>query len=868
MLMAATVSSTNADAIEYNETPDLSEEMKEEPYSLMLRVGWTFSDNSKDLPSGEYALKIGNQSNIGGKFSNGLIDIKNQLHALKGEGELVINFTNGPSYRAKVIIDSLPNTQTAAGLARRLTNLGFYAGTDGTFNGRMAWAVRAFKRAKMNDFTRNKVEMENNTATKAFLTAVQKAFGVHPGDSVAGDLNLKASTASVEYCGMFGEHVFRRGSFEERGKPDDRDQGARTGIWGGVSAAKMRDQKIAGEYSLYLRAFDPNKESPFSNRVNLPQPIHMAQFVLFELGYWFVCGEANNWVQLDNTWTRNSFKPDGGFGRCTQWAVREFQCHAKFDHAAKEDVASTEKRYLPRLFKLSQNSPQVTGAARYPDDKPISGALNEDTRKALQAWADGVLRCPVIVYASNDIGLKAVVQGSDLSKLVKENIWFWDDHKETSHRMYSIDYSGYYTIPKSYSGEVTADPGGFKFPKPIVLGKYTKALQGGPVSAPPNSTWQSQDVEITPNNLIGRGGIDGIGLNDKELSTFKVIRTASRYECYGYFDCFNAYDDVTISFGPCHWTLASTTNAKQARELPAFLAYVKHAYPNTYQYFIGKFGLSPLRNWTGNDWNRPQTTEKGVIQGKGSYNDNITIQIEQTEKDKRGYQILCGSSGNANENTYCKGWHWFYRFQMACRTAKYLRKAMWDFTRFRIRDILETELELKILETDIKTGKVTKKAGKKIKIGKYVTSEKGVAMLLRWHIWRPGHIANPPIDKYEDGNYVGKEDNNYIFRIISEQIKEYGAEENLNDHQKQAREDAILLKIKDASLTVDTNKDGKPDNYGVRDLYMLDNVPQNRGKQDKVYQLDLGLNKKLSSEYGSFKLQPPEPPQKEELSKK
>jgi hypothetical protein len=106
---------------------------------------------------------------------------------------------------------------------------------------------------------------------------------------------------------------------------------------------------------------------------------------------------------------------------------------------------------------------------------------------------------------------------------------------------------------------------------------------------------------------------------------------------------------------------------------------------------------------------RIQTTEKGVIQGKGSYNDNITIQIEQTEKDKRGYQILCGSSGNANENTYCKGWHWFYRFQMACRTAKYLRKAMWDFTRFRIRDILETELELKILETDIKTGKVTKK---------------------------------------------------------------------------------------------------------------------------------------------------------------
>jgi hypothetical protein len=45
-----------------------------------------------------------------------------------------------------------PHVSTPDGLARRLTNLGFYAGPDtgGKCNARIAWAIRAFKRVKMN----------------------------------------------------------------------------------------------------------------------------------------------------------------------------------------------------------------------------------------------------------------------------------------------------------------------------------------------------------------------------------------------------------------------------------------------------------------------------------------------------------------------------------------------------------------------------------------------------------------------------------------------------------------------------------------------------------------------------------------------
>jgi hypothetical protein len=400
MLMAST---TNADSIAYDAAPDLSEAMKKEPYSLMIRVGWTFSGGGT---SGKYALKIKGQSNIGGEFSNGVIIIKNQLHDLKGEGELVISLTNGPSYRAKVTLGSLPKTQTVAGLARRLTNLGFYAGTDGTFNGRMAWAVRAFKRVVMNKFTRNSSgEVENNCATKAFLTAVRNAFGVHPGDSVTGDLSLSLSSASVPYCGMFGNYIYYRGSFENAKIQDDIDQEpANTGIWEGVSAADKKDESIAGEYEISLCAFDSAKESPFGNRINLPQPIRMVQFVLFELGYLVVCGEEDGPMDEDNTRNRQEFIPDGWFGHYTQWAVREFQYHAKYEFAAKEDINSAEAEFLSRIYKATgDNPPRLTGDARYPDDGKIDGQLNEETRKTLQAWADGALRYLAFAYASEQL---------------------------------------------------------------------------------------------------------------------------------------------------------------------------------------------------------------------------------------------------------------------------------------------------------------------------------------------------------------------------------------------------------------------------------------------------------------------------------
>lgn len=701
--MTGTPTDPSANAADGTSADGLTQPCSTALKSIHIDIGWTFSSGA---PNGRYKLTVGGQ-NFEGDLASGQIRIDGRLPCDTGNGRLEINVTNGPKFEAEVKLD-LPPIHTPQGLLRRLTNLGFYAGVDGVFDGRAQWAVRAFKRAKMNEFTRGQREPENNTATQAFLSALQGAYGAHPGDQVGADVALGAACANAVPCGMFGSRVCRRGSFQTAGAADDRDPNppGDGGTWEGQSTAGVTE-KIAGIYPLHLRAFDSSAgEGAISNRVKLPQPIHMTQFVLFELGYWIVQG-ADGWTAEGTTQTRKTYRPDGGFGRMTQWALREFQCHAKMPKAAQEDVASQEARYLTRLF--TKPAVALTGAARYADDGRVSGALNQATRDALQNWADGALRCPVLVYASND----GRGGGVDLSRVAKENIWLYNDNPSDAERIFALDFSENYTLPAAYGG--TVSNGGFTFPRPIVVGDYAGAIDGGPRAVPPNHTWAGQDVEVIPQKTLGNGSNTGEGLSAAELSTFKVVRTAAHFENYAFFDCVNAYDDVTISFGPCHWTLAVCMGGgepDERREMPAFFCYFRSAYAGDYQTYFGKFGFFPERTW-------PLT----MADQTGTYADRIQM---QTEGDN---VVLCGLSGTKAErqaeNRYGKSWHVFYRFQMACRVSDDARRAMWDFTRMRIRDILDKTFTV---------------GNAQRRVGDFITSEKGVAMLLRWHIFRPAHL--------------------------------------------------------------------------------------------------------------------------------
>lgn len=739
--------------------------------SIHIDVGWAFTGAA---PGGEYTLDLPGGPFEGQLGPDGSIRIDEQLDSVCGDGSLEIRVTNGPVFSADVTLD-LPAIQTPAGVTRRLTNLGWPAGTSDTFDERSGWAIRAFKRAIMNGFTRNAAEEESTIATRAFQEALRDAYGgAHPDDNIRADLGAVVGAGAVA-AQAFGHTTLLRSSFERHGALDDRDaEGAGDqGIWGG-QMADGQQAMIAGGLRLYLRAFDPGLgEAPITNKVKLPQFVRLTQFVLWELGFWMVGGRGagrSQWTREGGLETRLAFEPDGIFGRHTQWAVREFQCWAKSDHAAREIAGGAERRYVHRL--LAESPQVVNGAARYPDDAPVSGAINEATRNALDAWATQRLRCPVLVYSSRDT-TNVAGSGSDLDEIERENLWLHDDEHDAPNRdprIFVLDWSDVYSsrMPANRTGTVNARGAavpGVQIPRPIVVGDFSASNDGGPRTAR-GHCWDSTDTEVVPGVLIGTGGLDGAGLTASQLSTFKVVRVAAHFECYGFMDCLNAYDNVCISLPPYHWTLCLTTPSPppqqtppdEPRELAAVLAKFLNDDADAYHRDFGRFGLHPELNW-------------GQIQmtaDTGTYTCRIAIDIEG------GTHNLAGATGTdrdrCEDNQYCKTWHTYYRFQMASRTSAELHAVCWDMARRRIRDILD------------KTFTITNAQGQPIQVrtGDYATSEKAVALLLRWHIYRPGHLFRVP----------GQRSPNHLLEIMERLVA--------NPHHTQAtqqREDDVIAEI-------------------------------------------------------------------------
>lgn len=110
------------------------------------------------------------------------------------------------------------------------------------------------------------------------------------------------------------------------------------------------------------------------------------------------------------------------------------------------------------------------------------------------------------------------------------------------------------------------------------------------------------------------------------------------------------------------------------------------------------------------------------------------------------------------------------------------------------------------------------------RVGDYITSEKGVAMLLRWHIYRPAHLfrARRP------------DQPNYLLNILEDVI-------DAHPRANQARENAVLLEL--------SNIGGPRTNGGLTEIYNWDTVPQQGIRA--YYHLNL-TNATLSDTLNSF----------------
>jgi hypothetical protein len=387
--------------------------------------------------------------------------------------------------------------------------------------------------------------------------------------------------------------------------------------------------------------------------------------------------------------------PDGDFGRATEWAVREFQIYAKMGFLAQETTGAT----APAVY--SDRLSPVTNGAIYTGR--VSGVLNAATRAALTQWLANDWRCPVVIEARRGTTVE------------HENLWGKDDLMSANPRMSARDWSGHYTLPG------TVVPG-----DRMDIGDWQSAGQGGPSSRAPNHT--RPDAELTPDALVGTALAS---LTPAQLSTYKAVRAVSEVECMGFFDSLNAWDNAIMSLGPCHWTLGLISGTTVDRgELSAYLSLLRQFDAASFATAIGFFGARANRAWA---------TTAGVASGAGLFDTALrkyTAWMEQ-ENETGGFTSTPATAADGN---YFRTWHWFYRFIMAGRTVAGFRTRMWDMARIRLRDIRATPWGAG--PPAVPDIPVTGGAPRPATVGDVFTSEKALAMVMRWHVYRPAHMIN------------------------------------------------------------------------------------------------------------------------------
>ncbi|GBL54783.1 hypothetical protein PCLA_03r0059 [Pseudomonas citronellolis] len=437
--------------------------------------------------------------------------------------------------------------------------------------------------------------------------------------------------------------------------------------------------------------------------------------------------------------------PDGGFGKSSEWAVREFQIYARMTHAArvKENrigqllltstgspklVNNREVYYDSSAHIVAQagQAPNALGSTDEPKSYyvdsleqianghlytgPVSGVVNSGTRAAIEFWLENHYRCPVVIeaWSVNQAGARTTLPDGG------SNLWKHDSFTSSAPRIFARDFTQYYTYPATRTAS-----------KYHAIGYYD--TQGGPNSTKRHS-W-SPEAEMTVENMLGIPA-NPEQLNTAPISTYRVIRVVAEAECYGRFDVINAWDNSLISAGPCHWTMgASNGNEYDKAEFPAFIAYFAGRSEASFSKVFGSFGLYPEYEW-GNENLYSSSTRTYTTWIKLTNETHLPSQSTHAETE---FNPLLKEKAEA---AYLKNWHWIYRISMAGRTIPEYRQAMWGMAKQRIRDIRRKSVRFQVGTSTINST-----------LGEVFTSEKAVAILLRWHVYRPSHVVHPTYER-------------------------------------------------------------------------------------------------------------------------
>ncbi|MEV0994136.1 peptidoglycan-binding domain-containing protein [Nonomuraea sp. NPDC050202] len=383
---------------------------------------------------------------------------------------------------------------------------------------------------------------------------------------------------------------------------------------------------------------------------------------------------------------------------------------------------------------------------RYAD--PITGVVNAWTRFVLRRWKERRRRCPVVVEAWElRDGRPDRLHTLPASGHRAGNVWGAREITSTGPRLYVRDLTRTWerpsrppVVPTHPELDVTGDY--------RVLGDYA-----GPRAWPEfEHTWRPEG-EMLPEHLLPAREPGGSGPTLRQLveagdravlGTYKVVRAVSEVEAIGYFDCLNAYDRAFVSLGPCHWTAGlasgpSPGSAVDEGELWGFVAYLKATNRYAFAQAFGRFGVDVATEWGRNGAELFNPSQR-------KYTGRPTV-----PREGGGAHEL----GRVEEFDLFRDWHWFYRVQMAGRTVDGFRRAMWDMARLRIRDVGETPWDG---PAGPPTWTVPGPQGPRpARIKDVITSERGMAIVHRWHIRAPANMVSAgPATEPPEARRIGR----------------------------------------------------------------------------------------------------------------
>jgi peptidoglycan hydrolase-like protein with peptidoglycan-binding domain len=540
---------------------------------------------------------------------------------------------------------------------------------------------------------------------------------------------------------IYGNHSLQRN--DRDGIPAINNQPGQLPVYGGVTNPPQAQVNTA--------------ETPQQGGATLaiPQYVEDLQRDLRELGFLIIKGDANGNISTDGD---NSA---GVFGMTTEWGVKEFQIYASMTHVAQLDLDALHalagdgagetawsvaaRGMVPAETDLPEGSTphpvsyhvatlrQVANTARYTG--PISGVVNQRTRDAIEHWKNNNYRCPVVIEAWRILNNQRSTLAAD-----GVNIWHYNTVNSTP-RIFFRDFTQYYTYPGTRLNNGYHVLGTFqsynhriKIPNTNPP-QYITIPMGGPLSTPPNHTWTEAEAlpeTMTTTTLPALQTAFQADSNNATASTMRVVRAASEQECLAFIDSVNDYDACVTSIGLCHWTFAlpptysDQTHYQPEGELAGFFAYFQHYDQAAYQQAFGNFGLYPSSLWTGRGvgntlWNNTLRKYSGWMR---EHVDSIEPNQAATNLNQ-----LHRVNNLIVEANYYKNWHWFFRFVMAGRTILPLHRAMWNAIRIRIDDI-------RMFDINATAGTINVQGT----IGQIYTSEKAIAILLRFHIFSPGNM--------------------------------------------------------------------------------------------------------------------------------